>query len=132
MKMVDADSLVLPIAGSIIIMVIGLMKLLGDKYIKTFDDRFISFENSSKKILNALDDIKNQISDLKTENQLQTAALREVEGRVEVRFQGIERRLDAKRQMIGQLENRIELVEKDLGKIKLFHSQHHPDDRIRE
>jgi chromosome segregation ATPase len=129
-NMINADSLVIPIAAFLIAGLLGALKLLGDKWIKTFENKFVLFEKNNDKILSALSDIKDQISDLKMENQMQSASLDGVVNRVETRFQGLERRLENKRQMIGALEEKVKSIEKDLLRMKSIHNHIHPNERI--
>jgi len=64
-------------------------------------------------------DLKEQIGELKTDSQLQNQAIREIETRVETRFQGIESRLDSKRERFTEIEKRILCIEKTVNKMEV-------------
>lgn len=88
------------------------------------------FKAISEKLLEGINEIKDQVRELKTENQLQSAALREVEGRVEFRLQGVESRLNDKRTKIAQLESRVTKLEALIERITTHHNMHHPTDKL--
>jgi len=121
LAVIEANNMIVPIAGFLIVGLIGVIAWTGKRWLTNFDV-------TTKKILTGLDDIKVQIADLRTENQLQTAALREIETRVETRIQGIERRLEDKRRKINKLDERVTCLESDSAKIKIYHKQNHPND----
>jgi len=111
------------IIGFIIITMMGIIGFGLKKWIT-------QLEKTIAKILLGLDDIKEQIHHLQTENQLQSATIREIEGRIETRLQGMEKRLDTKRHIIGEIESRVAALEKCTQKICLLHKHNHPDDDV--
>lgn len=121
--MKGVDSYFISIAGALIAGMAGLITWAGKKWMG-------NFEATTNKILSKLEDIINQINDLKTENMMQTQHMREIESRVEVRLQGIEKRLDAKREKLGEHEHRISQLEKVQEKINIFHNRNHPNDKL--
>ena len=106
-----ADTLIIPIAGAIILGLFALVKWGGQRWLK-------NFEATTNKILLKLDSIKDQIDDLKTENALQTAYMHEIETRFEMRFQGNDRRFDTKREKLGEHDHRLSCLEKEVTIIK--------------
>jgi TolA-binding protein len=125
-----ADSLIFPVAGFIILVLISIVGWGAKKLFTDFDLSINKVIQKLNGIEAQISNVKDQISDLKTENQLQTAQIREIEGRVELRFQGVERRLDSKHQKLGEHEHRIRKIETEQEKFKLFHEKNHPSDKF--
>jgi len=121
--MIDANNLIVPLAGFIIVGLISIVAFSGKSWLTDFN-------KTTKKILDGLDDIKNQINDLKLENQIQTANMHEIEARTELRFQGVERRLEAKSKKLYEIENKVNRLEKESDTLKLYHKRNHPEDGI--
>ena len=75
-------------------------------------------------------DLKGQINDLKTENQLQSIYIRETEKWVREQVDRLDNRIHEKRNMIHNNDKRIDTIEKKLDKITTFHGRKHPDDKL--
>ena len=121
--MIDANTFWMPIAGVIILGMVSILGFFGKRWLK-------EFESLNRKILSSLESLKNQVTDLKTESQLQTATIREMETRIEFKFQGVERQLEVKRQKIEKIMERLMAIEKSLDRLKLFHTRNHPTDNL--
>lgn len=121
--MFDSMGELISIIGFVIVTMIGVIAFWLKKWMA---DR----EAMDKKILASLENIKDQIHTLQTENQLQRQTIHEMDSRLEVRFQGIDRRLDKKHGDIGGLGNRVMKLESMVQKICVYHKHNHPDDDI--
>jgi len=110
---IDAYTFWMPIAGVIILGMISIVGFFGKKWLN-------NFEGINKKILSSLEGLKDQVADLKTDSQLQTAAIHEMESRIEVKFQGIEKQMEIKRQKIDKIMDRLMDIEKDVDRLKLY------------
>lgn len=117
--MSEATGILFSAAGFIIIAAITIIAFAAKRWLKGFDDFKKAILSGLESIQVKIGDLKEQIGELKTDSQLQNQAIREIETRVETRFQGIESRLDSKRERFTEIEKRILCIEKTVNKMEV-------------
>lgn len=123
LMMIEANNLIAPIAGFIIVTLIGIIAFSGRSWLH-------DFEHTTKKILNGLEDIREQIHGIKTDIRLQNAAIVEIKTSVEMRFRSIDLRLDSVNKKITALEERVLKAERSYERLSLHHLKNHPMDKL--
>jgi len=122
-----ADTLLLPIAGFIIITLLTVLGWGGRKWLTNFESTinkiYVGFTDISKK----LDAIKEDIDNLKLENKLTSNYIHEIESRMEDRLGNIGGQIMESRTRISNLEGRTSAVEKVIEKIKTLHERNHKE-----
>jgi predicted nucleic acid-binding Zn-ribbon protein len=125
-----ADSLIFPVAGFIIVLLISLISWGAKKLFTDFDISINRVLAKLAVIETQISDVKGQINDLKTENQLQSVYIRETEQWVREQVDRLDKRIEQKREKISNNEKRIDSVERKVDKIFTFHGRNHPDDKL--
>jgi archaellum component FlaC len=122
-----ADTLLLPIAGFIIITLLTVLGWVGRKWLSSFENTinkiYVGFTNISKK----LDAIKDEIENLKLENKLTSNYIHEIETRMEDRLGNISGQIMENRSRISTLEKRTTDVERIIEKVKVLHERNHKE-----
>jgi hypothetical protein len=119
----EINNFLVPLMTSIILILLGVITWSGRKW-------FVDFDVIVKGIMSGLDIIKQQINDMKVDNQLQNAAIHEIQTGVELRFRGVDTRFETKAKKIQRLEDRLYALESKLERISLHHSKNHPTDKL--
>ena len=123
LMMIEANNLIAPVAGFIIITLIGVIAFSGKSWLH-------DFESSTKKILEGLEDIREQIYGIKTDIRLQNASIAEIKTSVEMRFRSIDLRLESVGKKLTALEERVLKIERSYERLSLHHSKNHPTDKL--
>ena len=121
--MIEANNLIAPVAGFIIITLIGVIAFSGKSWLH-------DFESTTKKILYGLEDIREQIHGIKTDIRLQNASIAEIKTSVEMRFRSIDLRLESVGKKLTALEERVLKIERSYERLSLHHSKNHPLDKL--
>jgi len=122
-----ADTLLLPIAGFIIITLLTVLGWSGRKWLSSFETTinkiYVGFNDISKK----LDAIKDEIDSLKLENKLTSNYIHEIETRIEDRLGNIGGQIMENRSRISSIELRTNAIEKVIEKVKTLHERNHKE-----
>lgn len=122
-----ADTLLLPLAGFIIITLLTILGWGGRKWLASFETTinkiYVGFTDISKK----LDLIKDEIDNLKLENKLTSNYIHEIESRIEDRFGNVNGQILDNRNRISNLEKRTTDVERIIDKVKTLHERNHKE-----
>lgn len=123
--MIEANNLIIPIAGTLIVGLAGMLAWAGKKFLN-------NWESGISEIKEMLSGIKEDIEELKLEYHLVKSHINEIESRTEVRFQGQDKQICDNRDRITSLEKRMTDVERNQQFIKIFHKKNHPTDNFEE
>jgi hypothetical protein len=105
---------ILSVIGGIIALLLGVLGFMVRKWMKGSED-------NDKAILSAIENIKEQISHLQTDQTVQGAAIREIGRDAEHRAQGLEKRIDAKRLIIERHTYQISEIKEICLELKIKH-----------
>lgn len=111
-----ADSLVLPVAGFIIV---GLLSLIG-----------FGIKKMLTGIYTSIDSIKKDLNDMNIESKLLRAEITDIYKTTDIRFTNIENKVNRIEDKQAVLKDEIVNIKDDIRLIRRQHYKHHPDDNI--
>lgn len=129
------------IGGVLVLVLFGLTKFFGSAWLKKFEEDLYDarldsvksiekFDKRSKELFDLLTSIKDQLSKMETQVQIQSAYIHEVEIRVDSRLTNFDVRLDGKSSLIAKNTERITNIEQQVAIIKSMHKKNHPSDGL--
>ena len=111
-----ADSLVLPVAGLIIV---GLLSLIG-----------FGIKKMLTGIYTSIDSIKKDLTDMNIESKLLRAEITDIYKTTDIRFSNIENKVSRLEDKQATMRDDISGLKEDIKTIRRQHFKHHPDDNI--
>lgn len=125
LNMIDANNLIIPIAGTLIVGLAALLGWAGKKWLSNMEQTLLKIESM-------LQDIKDEIEELRLESKMTKNYVHEVEQRTEIRMQGNERQIAENRNDIKLHDRRISYLENFMHAVKMHHKKNHPEDNLNE
>jgi len=111
-----ADSLVLPVAGFIIM---GLLSLIG-----------FGIKKMLTGIYTSIDSVKKNLNDMNTESKLLRAEISDIYKTIDIRFTSIENKVNRIDDKQNGMKDEIIVLKENIKTIRRKHYKQHPDDNI--
>lgn len=121
--MIETSSLIVPFFGALIMGLFAILWWAGKKWIEKNDQNTVE-------VLKLLNLIRDDIDAMKIDIRLVSNHVQEVEGRFEMRLQGLRQELSENRTRIIEVEKRQNTIERDHHTFKILHRKNHPNDEF--
>lgn len=132
--MIEANNLIIPIAGALIAGMAAVLFFIGKKFLESWQTGMqkieLNIDSKFDAMTKLIESVRDDIEELRLEYHLIKSHNNDMESRTEMRFQGNERQISDTRERITHLEKRVSCIESEQQISKILHHKNHPEDKF--